>query len=137
MWVRQSKRLVRNIEDSTSTSSSESEEPFEPENSPAIPATMAEISQTQLDQLIANMSRMSANLEQLGAKVKELDQGQSPDLIKKVEGLIHKATNSEEYHEAVTGERFKEKIELPDKFSASDIPKFQSTDNPDYHLRNF
>ena len=75
MWVRQSKRLIRNIEDPTSASSSESKEPLESESSPTIPATMAEISQTQLDQLIANMSCMSANLEQLGAKVKELDQG--------------------------------------------------------------
>ena len=31
---------------------------------------MAEISQTQIDPLIANMNHMSANLEQLGAKVK-------------------------------------------------------------------
>lgn len=37
----------------------------------------------------------------------------------------------------VTRERFKEKVELPDKFSALDIPKVQSTENPNYHLRNF
>ena len=34
-------------------------------------------------------------------------------------------------------DNLKGKANLPDKFSANDIPKFKSTDNPKYHLKNF
>ncbi|XP_056688253.1 protein TRACHEARY ELEMENT DIFFERENTIATION-RELATED 7A-like [Spinacia oleracea] len=59
------------------------------------------------------------------------------DLTKKIESLVSKVTNQEKYFDTSMEDNLKGKENLLDKFSANDIPKFKSTDNPKYHLKNF
>lgn len=76
----------------------------------------------QMEKLMAAASSLSVNLEKLGAKVKVIDKGGSTTLAKQIEGLVHKFTNSHQYLESVTDERFKGRVDLPDIFCHSKVP---------------
>lgn len=50
---------------------------------------------------------------------------------------MNRATNNKHYYDTSGEDNLKGKVNLLEKFSANDTPKFRSTDNPKYHLKNF
>ncbi|KNA14294.1 hypothetical protein SOVF_108740, partial [Spinacia oleracea] len=88
----------------------------------------------QLTQLLTAFASLSANVENISNRLGAVEQGApTDDLTKKIESLV----NQENYFDTSMEDNLKGKANLPEKFSANDIPKFKSTDNPKYHLKNF
>ena len=77
-------------------------------------------------------------MESISNRLGVVEQGApTDDLTKKIESLVSKVTNQENYFDTSMEDNLKGNANLPAKFPANDIPKFKSTDNPKYHLKNF
>ncbi|KAL2938049.1 hypothetical protein RDABS01_021498 [Bienertia sinuspersici] len=74
-------------------------------------------------------------LETLSTRLDTLEKT-TPNTTKTLEKLVQKATDQYAYHESPDSD-ITLPAKVPDKFSATDLPKFKPTDDPRFHLKGF
>ena len=81
--------------------------------------------QEDVDRFIANMDQMAKKMQSLTLENKNIKE------------KLNMVSNDVKFYDAATGGVQINSELLPEKFSASDIPKFQATNDPFLHLKAF
>ncbi|KAL2942766.1 GMP synthase [glutamine-hydrolyzing] [Bienertia sinuspersici] len=81
------------------------------------------------------IAKLTAMLETLSTRLDTLEKT-TPNTTKTLEKLVQKATDQYAYHESPDSD-IQLPAKLPEKFSATDLPKFKPTDDPRFHLKGF
>ncbi|KAL2921886.1 RNA polymerase II-associated protein 3 [Bienertia sinuspersici] len=90
---------------------------------------------TQNDQMSQSLSKLSKLLESLNNRIPALEIS-NPNKVKDLETMVHRLTDPYSYHESPEFD-LDSATQLPEKFSASDLPKFKPIDAPRFHLKGF
>ncbi|KAL2934445.1 Activity-regulated cytoskeleton-associated protein [Bienertia sinuspersici] len=90
---------------------------------------------TQSDQMSQSLSKLSEMLESLNNRISALEKA-NPNKSKDLETMVHRLTDPYSYHESPEFD-LDSSTQLPEMFSASDLPKFKPTDDPRFHLKGF
>ncbi|KAL2930287.1 Activity-regulated cytoskeleton-associated protein [Bienertia sinuspersici] len=81
------------------------------------------------------IAKLTAMLEAVSTHLDTLEKT-APSTTKNLEKLVQKATDQYAYYESPDSD-IKLPAKLPEKFSATDLPKFKPTDDPRFHLKGF
>ncbi|KAL2900276.1 Activity-regulated cytoskeleton-associated protein [Bienertia sinuspersici] len=81
------------------------------------------------------IAKLIVMLETLSTRLDTLEKT-TPNTIKTLETLVQKATDQYPYHEPLDSD-IQLPAKLPEKFSATDLPKFKPTDDPRFYLKGF
>ncbi|KAL2929792.1 Activity-regulated cytoskeleton-associated protein [Bienertia sinuspersici] len=79
--------------------------------------------------------KLTTMLETLSTRIDTLEKA-TPNTTKTLEKLVQKATDQYAYHESPELDT-ELPSKLPEKFSATDLPKFKPTHDPRFHLKGF
>ncbi|KAL2922870.1 Activity-regulated cytoskeleton-associated protein [Bienertia sinuspersici] len=81
------------------------------------------------------IAKLTAMLEVVSTRLDTLEKT-TPSTTKNLEKLVQKTTDQYAYYESPDKD-IQLPAKLPEKFSATDLPKFKPTDNPRFHLKGF
>ncbi|KAL2942743.1 putative phospholipid-transporting ATPase 12 [Bienertia sinuspersici] len=90
---------------------------------------------TQTDPMSQSLSKLNEMFESLNNRISALEKA-NPNKVKYFETMVHRLTDPHSYHESLECD-LDLTIQLPEKFSASDLPMFKPTDDPRSHLKGF
>ncbi|KMS96331.1 hypothetical protein BVRB_9g226020 [Beta vulgaris subsp. vulgaris] len=127
-WVRDAnQRLVRNQVDH-----SDDLPPPEEESE----TTLFTMDDPKLKELYKTVENLATMVTDLSTKVNNGGGASSSAMVKSMEKRIKKHMDGATYYENLDNE-ISTTTKLPDKFSANDLPQFQPTDDPRFHLKAF